>query len=77
MAKKHFQADQITGKLREAEVEISKGQTIGQVVKKLGITEQTYCRWRKEYGASDFSYGYGVRTFGPGGRQGDLVALSI
>jgi putative transposase len=31
-------------------VEISKGQTIGQVVKKLGITEQTYYRWRKEYG---------------------------
>jgi putative transposase len=50
MAKKRFQAEQIIGKLREAEVEISKGQTIGQVVKKLGITEQTYYRWRKEYG---------------------------
>ena len=50
MAKKQFQAEQIIGKLREAEVEISKGQTIGQVVKKLGITEQTYYRWRKEYG---------------------------
>ena len=45
-----FQAEQIIGKLREAEVEISKGQTIGQIVKKLGITEQTYYRWRKEYG---------------------------
>jgi transposase-like protein len=50
MAKKRFQAEQIIGKLREAEVEISKGQTIGQVVKKLGVTEQTYYRWRKEYG---------------------------
>ena len=50
MAKKRFQAEQIIGKLREAEVEISKGQTIGQVVKKLGATEQTYYRWRKEYG---------------------------
>jgi len=50
MAKKRFQAEQIIGKLREAEVEIGKGQTIGQVVKKLGITEQTYYRWRKEYG---------------------------
>ena len=50
MAKKRFQAEQIIVKLREAEVEISKGQTIGQVVKKLGITEQTYYRWRKEYG---------------------------
>ncbi len=50
MAKKRFQAEQIIGKLREAEVEISRGQTIGQVAKKLGITEQTYYRWRKEYG---------------------------
>jgi len=50
MAKKRFQAEQIIGKLREAEVEVSKGQTIGQIVKKLGITEQTYYRWRKEYG---------------------------
>ena len=50
MAKKRFQAEQIIGKLREAEVEVSKGQTIGQVGKKLGITEQTYYRWRKEYG---------------------------
>ena len=50
MSKKRYQAEQIIGKLREAEVEISKGQTIGQVVKKLGITEQTYYRWRKEYG---------------------------
>ncbi len=50
MAKKRFQAEQIIGKLREAEVEISKGQTIAQIAKKLGITEQTYYRWRKEYG---------------------------
>ena len=50
MAKKRFQAEQIIGKLREAEVEISKGQTIAQIAKKLGITEQTYYRWRKEFG---------------------------
>jgi putative transposase len=50
MAKKRFQAEQIISKLREAEVDISRGQTIGQIVKKLGITEQTYYRWRKEYG---------------------------
>ena len=50
MAKKRFQAEQIIGKLREAEVEISKGQTVAQIAKKLGITEQTYYRWRKEYG---------------------------
>jgi len=36
--------------LREAEVELSSGLSVSQVAKKLGITEQTYYRWRKEYG---------------------------
>lgn len=36
--------------LREAEVELSKGLTVKEVAKKLAITEQTYYRWRKEYG---------------------------
>ena len=40
----------IVGKLREAEVELYKGQTNVQVCKKLGVTEQTFYRWRKEYG---------------------------
>jgi len=47
---KKLSAEQIISKLREAEVEIAKGQSFGQVAKKLGITEQTYYRWRKEYG---------------------------
>jgi putative transposase len=47
---KKVSAEQIIRKLREAEVEIAKGQSIGQVAKKLSITEQTYYRWRKEYG---------------------------
>jgi transposase-like protein len=36
--------------LREAEVALSKGEVLSKVVRKLGITEQTYYRWRKEYG---------------------------
>ena len=43
-------AEQIIGKLREAEVELSKGRTVAQVVRKLGIAEQTYYRWGKAYG---------------------------
>ncbi|HEY1599864.1 MAG TPA: hypothetical protein VGG64_09700 [Pirellulales bacterium] len=39
---KKVSAEQIIGKLREAQVEIAKGQSIGQVAKKLGVTEQTY-----------------------------------
>ncbi len=50
MARKRFSPEQIITKLREAEVELSKGQTVGQVVRKLGITENTYYRWRKAYG---------------------------
>jgi putative transposase len=47
---KRYTAEQIVNKLREAEVELSKRQTIPAVAKKLGITDQTYYRWRKEYG---------------------------
>ncbi len=50
MARKRYSPEQIISKLREAEVALSKGQTTSQVCKKLGITENTYYRWRKEYG---------------------------
>jgi transposase-like protein len=48
--KKAFTAEQIIAKLREAEVLLSQGQKVGEVSRKLGITEQTYYRWRREYG---------------------------
>jgi transposase-like protein len=50
MARKRYAAEQIITKLREAEVHLSKGLTTGEVCKKLGITENTYYRWRREYG---------------------------
>ncbi len=50
MARKRYTAEQIITKLREAEVELAKGQTTRLVCKKLGISDQTYYRWRKEYG---------------------------
>ena len=50
MKKKGFSAEQIIGKLREAEVLLSQGSPVGEVSRKLGITEQTYYRWRREYG---------------------------
>lgn len=50
MARKKYTAEQIIRNLREAEIHLSKGESIGQVARKLGITEQTYYRWRKEYG---------------------------
>ena len=50
MKKKGFTAEQIIRKLREAEVLLGQGSTVGEVSRKLGITEQTYYRWRREYG---------------------------
>jgi putative transposase len=54
MAKRRYTAEQIILKLREAEVDLAKGTKLPQVCRKIGVTEQTYYRWRKEYG--------GVRT---------------
>ena len=54
MPRKRFTPEQIIQHLREAEVLLSQEKTIAQVCKKIGITDQTYYRWRKEYG--------GVRT---------------
>jgi len=50
MGKRKFTTEQIISKQREAEVFLSQGQTISMVCKRLLITEQTYYRWRKEYG---------------------------
>ena len=49
MATKHT-PEQVVAKLREAEVELSNGRTIGQVCQKLGVSEQTFHRWRNQYG---------------------------
>jgi transposase-like protein len=50
MKKKGFTPEQIITMLREAEVLLSQGVTAAEVVRKLSISEQTYYRWRREYG---------------------------
>ncbi len=50
MPRKRFSTEQIITKLRQAEVELGRGLRPPQVCKKLGVSEQTYYRWRKEYG---------------------------
>jgi transposase-like protein len=50
MVRKGFKPEQIIGKLREVEVILSQGSTVGEASRKIGVTEQTYYRWRKEYG---------------------------
>jgi putative transposase len=50
MAHRRYTPEQIISKLREAEVLISQGKTVGQACRVIAVTEQTYYRWRKEYG---------------------------
>ena len=51
MVRKRHTPEQIIRKLRQAEVELAQGSTVGVVCKKIGVTEQTYYRWRNEYGS--------------------------
>ncbi len=48
--RKRYAAEEIIAKLREAEVHLAQGDTVGQAVRKLGMSEQTYYCWRLEYG---------------------------
>ncbi len=50
MVRKTYLPEQIINKLREAEIHLSQGATIAEASRKIGVTEQTYYRWRREYG---------------------------
>ena len=50
MGAKRYQPEEIISKLREAEVLLAEGVSVGEVVRRLGVTQVTYYRWRKEYG---------------------------
>ena len=50
MVKKSHSPEQVINKLREAEILLNQGANVGEASRKIGITEQTYYRWRKEYG---------------------------
>jgi len=50
MVRKTYLPEQIINKLREAEILLNQGVTIAEASRKIGVTEQMYCRWRREYG---------------------------
>ena len=50
MARKRYTAEEIIGQLRTIEIELGKGFAVVEACRKLGITEQTYYRWKKKYG---------------------------
>jgi len=49
MPRKHYRAEEIIHKLREAEVALAQGKSTAEVCKKLGVAQQAYYRWRREY----------------------------
>ena len=53
--KKRHGAEQIVAKLRQADVELGKGMKVPEVCKQLGISEQTYYRWKAKYGGMELS----------------------
>jgi putative transposase len=55
MPRKRFTSEQIIGKLREAEIRLGQGETLPDVCRTLTISEQTYYRWRKEFGGMKLS----------------------
>ena len=50
MPKKRHTPEQIIGLLRQAEVELAQGQTVGDICRGLGVSEASFYRWRAEYG---------------------------
>lgn len=50
MGARRYKPEEIISKLREAEVLLAEGVSVGEVVRRLGVTQVTYYRWRKEYG---------------------------
>ncbi len=79
MRRKQFSPEKVIGLLRRAEVELAQGkQRVGEVCRILGISEQSYYRWRSEYrwpetraGAADEGLGEGERPLEKSGRRAD------
>ena len=55
MSRKRYSPEKIIGMLREAEIVLAQGMTVGQVCRELSISEQAYYRWRKQYGGLKIS----------------------
>jgi putative transposase len=75
MGRVRFTPEQIIGKLREAELHLGQGMNIGEAIRKLGVSEQTYYRWRKEYGGMGISQARRLKELeNENGRLKKLVA---
>ena len=50
MGRKHAKPEEIIAQLREVDVRLSQGESTAQAIRAIGVSEQTYYRWRREYG---------------------------
>ena len=71
MAKRKHTADEIINKFREAEAVISAGNTVAEAVRRIGVSEQTFYRWRAEYGGLRVELGSATEAAGSGERQAE------
>ena len=62
MPRKHYSPEEIIKLLRFVEIEVGRGKTAAQAYKTLGFTEQSYYRWRKEYGGLEISQAKRLKT---------------
>jgi transposase-like protein len=53
MPRKGHSPEQVLNKLRQVEVAVAGGKSVGQAVREVGVTDHTYYRWRREYGGLD------------------------
>jgi len=74
MPRKRYSPEQIINSLREAEVLMSQGSTAVEAARHLGITEQTYYRWRKEYGGMRINQAKRLKELEENARLKRLVA---
>ena len=61
MSRKRYKPEQIIGLLREAEVRLSQGRTVGEVCRSFGVSDQSYYRWRREYGGMEVSQAHRLK----------------
>ena len=61
MSRRRYTPEQIIGMLREAEIRLSQGQTVGEICRGFGVSEQSYYRWRREYGGMEVSQAHRLK----------------
>ena len=78
MGRKRYSPEQIVTLLREAEVLLSKGSTVGTVCREIGVSEHTYYRWRRDYGGLNVNQARRLKELeGENARRGRLHGATV